>query len=268
MLIDCKRISKEIKDKIRIDLENKSNKPTLTVIHVGNDKASTAYINGKRKDCEEVGIIFDHVHKSEDITEDELLEIIGKKVAENVDGILVQLPLPVHIDKNKIIAAIPKEKDVDGFRKDSEYVPCTPAGIMQVLKTFNLDGKDCLIINRSDIVGRPLVKLLLDKNATVTVAHSHTKNLDEKIANADIVITGVGIPNFIELKHLSRDKIFIDVSINHDKNGKVCGDLNPQLYHYHYDNSYMTPVPNGIGLMTRAMLVQNVYDAHLKNGGE
>ena len=135
---------------------------------------------------------------------------------------------------------------------------------MKVLDEFNITGKDCLIINRSNIVGRPLVNLLLDKDATVTIAHSKTKDLHTKIKNADIVITAVGIPNFITTNMISNDKIFIDVSINRNEDGKLCGDISKETYNYLYRNSYITPVPNGIGLLTRAMLLQNTFDSYMK----
>lgn len=232
----------------------------LYAIQVGENEASNSYIKGKKKDCEEVGIICKTVFFRESIEEDALIKFI-KRLGDfgEYDGVIVQLPLPKHINKNHIIEAIPKDKDVDGFRKDSNFIPCTPAGIMKILESFNLEGKDCLIINRSDIVGKPLVNLLLDKNATVTIAHSKTKDIEDKIRSADIVISAVGVPNFINLDLIGRDKIFIDVSINRDNNGKLCGDINKDVYKYSYNNLYITPVPNGVGLLTRAMLLENTY---------
>ena len=267
ILINCKEIANEIKTNIKnkiLECKRERN-PILYVIQVGDNSASESYIKGKKKDCEDVGIVCKLVHLHESISENDLIDLIRDITKnEECDGIIVQLPLPSHIDKNHIIDVIPKEKDVDGFRKDSDYIPCTPAGIMKVLDEFNITGKDCLIINRSNIVGRPLVNLLLDKDATVTIAHSKTKDLHTKIKNADIVITAVGIPNFITTNMISNDKIFIDVSINRNEDGKLCGDIAKETYNYLYRNSYITPVPNGIGLLTRAMLLQNTFDSYMK----
>lgn len=267
ILINCKEIANEIKTNIKnkiLECKRERN-PILYVIQVGDNSASESYIKGKKKDCEDVGIVCKLVHLHESISENDLIDLIRDITKnEECDGIIVQLPLPSHIDKSHIINVIPKEKDVDGFRKDSDFIPCTPAGIMKVLDEFNIAGKDCLIINRSDIVGRPLVNLLLDRDATVTIAHSKTKDLLTKIKNADIIITAVGIPNFITTNMISNNKIFVDVSINRNEDGKLCGDIAKETYNYLYRNSYITPVPNGIGLLTRAMLLQNTFDSYMK----
>ena len=267
ILINCKEIANEIKTNIKnkiLECKRERN-PILYVIQVGDNSASESYIKGKKKDCEDVGIVCKLVHLHESISENDLIDLIGDITKnEEYDGIIVQLPLPKHINKNHIIDVIPKDKDVDGFGKNSDYIPCTPAGIMKVLDKFDITGKDCLIINRSDIVGRPLVNLLLDKDATVTIAHSKTKDLHTKIKNADIVITAVGIPNFITTNMISNNKIFVDVSINRNEDGKLCGDIAKETYNYLYRNSYITPVPNGIGLLTRAMLLQNTFDSYMK----
>lgn len=267
ILINCKEIANEIKTNIKnkiLECKRERN-PILYVIQVGDNSASESYIKGKKKDCEDVGIVCKLVHLHESISENDLIDLIRDITKnEECDGIIVQLPLPSHIDKSHIINVIPKEKDVDGFRKDSDFIPCTPAGIMKVLDEFNIAGKDCLIINRSDIVGRPLVNLLLDRDATVTIAHSKTKDLLTKIKNADIIITAVGIPNFITTNMISNNKIFIDVSINRNEDNKLCGDISKETYNYLYRNSYITPVPNGIGLLTRAMLLQNTFDSYMK----
>ena len=267
ILINCKEIANEIKTNIKnkiLECKRERN-PILYVIQVGDNSASESYIKGKKKDCEDVGIVCKFVHLHESISENDLIDLIRDITKnEECDGIIVQLPLPSHIDKSHIINVIPKEKDVDGFRKDSDFIPCTPAGIMKILDEFNIAGKDCLIINRSNIVGRPLVNLLLDKDATVTIAHSKTKDLHTKIKNADIVITAVGIPNFITTNMISNNKIFVDVSINRNEDGKLCGDISKETYNYLYRNSYITPVPNGIGLLTRAMLLQNTFDSYMR----
>lgn len=261
ILIDCKNIANEIKEDVRkMIVGNRS--PRLYVIQVGDNPASNSYINGKKKDCEEVGIECIIIKLDENISEDtlcNLLDLLACK--QNCDGIIVQLPLPDHIRKESVISHIPSEKDVDGFRKDSEYAPCTPLGIIEILKRYvNLTGKDCLIINRSDIVGKPLVNLLLDEDATVTIAHSKTQNLKEKIKQADIVITAVGIPNFITKDMIMDNKIYIDVSMN-KVDGKLFGDISKDAYDY---NALITPVPGGIGLLTRAMLLKNVLRSYTK----
>lgn len=266
MLINCVEIAKKIKTEISKTIKDKKISPVLIVVQVGDNPASSRYVKYKKLDCEEVGIKCVHEKMPYETTELELIEYINSLDESCYDGIIVQLPLPSHIDKNKIINAIKKEKDVDGFRRDSDFISCTPGGIMKVLERFDLDGKDCLIINRSDIVGKPLVNLLLDKNATVTIAHSHTKGLERKIQKSDVIISGVGIPDFIKPELMSHNKIFIDVSINFDAEGKICGDLNPECYMNKYRNCFITPVPKGIGLMTRAMLLQNVLDSCLKRG--
>lgn len=267
ILINCKEIANEIKTNIKnkiLECKRERN-PILYVIQVGDNSASESYIKGKKKDCEDVGIVCKLVHLHKSISENDLIDLIRDITKnEEYDGIIVQLPLPKHINKNHIIDVIPKDKDVDGFGKNSDYIPCTPAGIMKVLDKFDIAGKDCLIINRSDIVGRPLVNLLLDKDVTVTVAHSKTKDLITKIKNSDIIITAVGIPNFITTSMISNNKIFIDVSINRNEENKLCGDIEKEIYNYLYRNSYITPVPNGIGLLTRAMLLQNTFDSYMR----
>lgn len=262
ILIDCKNIANEIKEDVRkMIVGNRS--PRLYVIQVGDNPASNSYINGKKKDCEEVGIECIIIKLDENISEDTLCNLLDLLACEqNCDGIIVQLPLPDHIHKDRIISHIPPEKDVDGFRRDSEYAPCTPLGIVEILKRYvNLTGKDCLIINRSDIVGKPLVNLLLNENATVIIAHSKTQNLKEKIKQADIIITAVGIPNFITKDMVMVNKIYIDVSMN-KVDGKLCGDISKDSYD---SDALITPVPGGVGLFTRAMLLNNVLKSYKRN---
>lgn len=256
MIIDCKSVAAQIKQEVRESIERDSMEVKLTIVKVGKDPASESYVKGKVKDCKEVGIIPEVVELPDNVDEEYLIGAV-KFFQNGSDGIIVQLPLPPHINKDNVIAAIDKDKDVDGFRKDSDFTPCTPAGIMKLLDE-DLSGLDCLIINRSEIVGRPLVNLLLDKNATVTIAHSKTKNIEDKIDQADIIVTAVGVPNFIKLGSIRPDQIVIDVSINRGEDGKLCGDL--EKTNDEVDFSY-TPVPGGIGLMTRAMLMYNTLAA-------
>lgn len=268
MYIDCKKKAQEIKNGLKQKISMNEDKPILTIVQVGNNPASNSYVKGKIKDCKEVGIICNHIkYENEKITEDELTADL-LQLQKECDGIIVQLPLPKHLKIESILPYVYKEKDVDGFLADSPFTPCTPNGIMTILEEVtDLCGKDVLIINRSNIVGRPLVNLLLDKDATVTIAHSKTKNIRSKINKADIIITAVGIPNFITYNDLfyydkpliqHKRQIIIDVSINRDENGKLCGDVEKGCE----DIADITPVPNGIGLMTRASLLQNVYKSY------
>lgn len=259
MIIDCKSIAQNIKNEIAKDIKDNKLNPSLLIIRVGNDSASQSYVKGKVRDCEEVGINVNTIVLEEQTSEDELVQLLKSDDVALYSGIIVQLPLPNHINKDNVIKAINPIQDVDGFRKDSPFVPCTPAGIMKVLEPYDLTGKKVLIINRSDIVGRPLVNLLLDKDATVTIAHSKTnkRDLADIIIEADIIITAVGKPNFIYESMITAE-IIIDVGINRDENGHICGDVGI------IDTEYVdvTPVPNGIGLMTRAMLLSNTLKAH------
>lgn len=263
MIIDCKTIAQKIKNEIAKDIKDNKLNPSLLIVRVGNDSASQSYVKGKVKDCEEVGITARTVVFDEQITEDELIELLKSDDVATYSGVIVQLPLPSHINKDNIINAINPIQDVDGFRKDSPFIPCTPAGIMKVLEPYDLTGKDVLVINRSDIVGRPLVNLLLDRDATVHIAHSKTekRKLIDMIATADIVITAVGKPDFFRCCGLKENAVVIDVSINRNNEGKLCGDL--QICKCsNYDNTDITPVPGGIGLMTRAMLLSNTLEAY------
>lgn len=261
ILIDCKSIANEIKEDIKNKITGKR-KPRLYVVQVGDNPASNSYIKGKKKNCEEVGIECIIIKLDENISEDILCSLLDWIRCEHIyDGIIVQLPLPDHINKDRVISHIPPENDVDGFRKDSKYIPCTPLGIVEILKRcVNIAGKDCLIINRSDIVGKPLVNLLLDEDATVTIAHSKTQNLEEKIKQVDIIITAVGIPNFITKDMVMDNKIYIDVSMN-KVDGKLCGDISKDSYD---SNALITPVPGGVGLLTRAMLLKNVLKSYTR----
>ena len=264
MYINCKEKAEKIKNDLKEKISKLDAKPILTVLQVGDNPVSNTYIKGKVKDCKEVGIICNHIKFKEEISEKELAQNI-KQLQKRCHGIIVQLPLPKHISKEYIINSIDTMKDVDGFKKDSLFTPCTPLGIMEILKEFDLTAKDVLIINRSNIVGRPLVNLLLDKDATVTIAHSKTKELQRKITLADIVITATGVPNFIKSHNLKKDAIVIDVGINRDNNGKLSGDVDE----YCSKNALVTPVPGGIGLMTRAALLMNTYVAFvLQKRGE
>lgn len=241
----------------------KDSPPQLAIIQVGAVgavEASNRYIRNKVKDCKEIGINAHHYAYGEEITEDEfLLEV--KDLAEHYDGVIVQLPLPDHIDTKKVAAAIPPKKDVDGFGMNSPYVPATPLGIMEYLHFcgFNPEGKNVVIIGRSDIVGKPLARLMTDANATVTLCHSKTKNLWTHLSNADLIISAVGKPKFLNCYAIHVP--VIDVGINFDEKGKMCGDC------YNTEDREVTPVPGGVGLLTRLALLENTFKARVLRDG-
>ena len=241
------------------------------MIQVGNDKASSVYVGNKKKACEYIGIHSLSYELEEHTTEDELLDLIRRLNGDDkVNGILVQLPLPKHINEDKVIETIDAKKDVDGFHPMSVgalsigkkgFISCTPYGIIELLKRSGTDieGKECVVIGRSNIVGKPMSMLLLRENATVTVAHSHTKNLKEVAKRADILIVAVGKPLFINHEYVKEGAIVIDVGIHRDENNKLCGDVDYEDVFPHV--SAITPVPGGVGPMTIAMLMKNCVNA-------
>lgn len=272
--IDGKQISKDIKEELKAEVASlaaQGRKCCLAVIQVGNDPASSVYVGNKKKACAYVGIESLAYELPEETTEEELLTIIDKLNKDaNVHGILCQLPLPKHINEDHVIKAISPKKDVDGFHPqnvgalvigEKGFVSCTPAGIIQLLKRSNIemDGKHCVVVGRSNIVGKPMSLLMLRENATVTICHSHTKNLKEICKEADILIVAIGKPQFIGKEYVKDGAVVIDVGIHRDENNKLCGDVK-------YDEvepiaSYITPVPGGVGPMTIAMLMHNCVEA-------
>ena len=276
-LIDGKAISAEIKEELRekvavMKKEGKEGKDVcLAVIQVGNDPASSVYVGNKKKACAFIGIQSLSYELPEDTAEEELLSLIRKLNADvNVNGILVQLPLPGHIDEDKVIQTISPLKDVDGFHPHSVgclcigqkgYVSCTPAGIIQLLKRSNIEiaGKECVIIGRSNIVGKPMSLLMLRENATVTVAHSRTRDLKEVCKRADILIVAVGKPKMITAEYIKEGAVVIDVGIHRNENNKLCGDVDFEDVVSHC--SAITPVPGGVGPMTIAMLMNNCVES-------
>ena len=274
IIIDGKQISKDIKEELKAEVASlaaQGRKCCLAVIQVGNDPASSVYVGNKKKACAYVGIESLAYELPEETTEEELLTIIDKLNKDaNVHGILCQLPLPKHINEDHVIKAISPKKDVDGFHPqnvgalvigEKGLVSCTPAGIIQLLKRSNIemDGKHCVVVGRSNIVGKPMSLLMLRENATVTICHSHTKNLKEICKEADILIVAIGKPQFIGKEYVKDGAVVIDVGIHRDENNKLCGDVK-------YDEvepvaSYITPVPGGVGPMTIAMLMHNCVEA-------
>ena len=260
MIIDCRSIAQDIKDKIKNIIAEDDYAPILHIYQVGDNLASNAYIRGKLRDCEEVGIEAELIKLPEEITEDGLNDKIQEDYNyENVDGIIVQLPLPKHIDPKNI--CIPDELDVDGFNSTSPFQPCTPLGVMKIFDSigYNLDGKNVLVCGQSDIVGRPLVYMLIKRHCNVISVNSTgtpMKDTALEMRMVDVVISAVGKRNFITTRGLDRVEVCIDVGINYDKNGKQHGDCADAVYEM--ENIKVTPRIGGVGIMTRAMLLYNV----------
>lgn len=273
-LIDGKKISGEIKDELKEKVAKYKSEGvdiTLAVIQVGQDPASTVYVGNKKKACEYIGIRSLAYELDEDITQEKLLELIAElNERKDVNGILVQLPLPKHICEDAVIQAIVPEKDVDGFHPQSVgalsigekgFVSCTPAGIIQLLKRSNIDiaGKECVVVGRSNIVGKPISMLLLRENGTVTICHSKTHDLKEVTKRADILVVAIGKPKFITKDYVKAGAVVIDVGIHRNENNKLCGDVD--FEDVEPVASAITPVPGGVGPMTIAMLMHNCVEA-------
>lgn len=261
ILKDCKIFVNNWKQTIKTKIEELERAPQLAIIQVGNIEASNRYVKNKIKDCEEVGIIAHHFHFTEtDFSQQDLVaELI--LIRNSYDGIIIQLPLPADFDVKFLTDILDPIQDVDGFGPYSPHKPCTPGGIMKYLEYCGWDptGKDVTIIGRSDIVGKPLAKLMTDANATVTLCHSKTRNIDRHVVGADLIVSAVGKRKFLNCYAIHVP--VIDVGINFDENGKLCGDC------YNTENRDVTPVPGGVGLMTRCMLLENVYNAAVMRRG-
>ena len=272
-LIDGKRISQEIKDELKAEvaaLAQQGKTASLAVVQVGADPASSVYVRNKKNACAYIGIGSESYELPEETTEEELLALIQElNQKEEVHGILVQLPLPAHIDEEKVILAIDPSKDVDGFHPQSAgalmigskgFLPCTPAGVIQLMKRsgVEMEGKNCVIVGRSNIVGKPMAKLMLLENATVTVTHSRTKNLKEVCKQADILIVAIGKPKFINEEYVKEGAVVIDVGIHRLEGKKLCGDVDFDAVEPHV--SAITPVPGGVGPMTIAMLMDTCVE--------
>ena len=279
-IIDGKAISAKVKAEVREEadaLKAKGIPIGLAVVIVGNNPASRVYVNNKKKACAEVGFESFEYALPEETTQEELLALVDKlNNDDKVNGILVQLPLPSQIDEKAVINAIRPEKDVDAFHPvnvgkimigDFAFLPCTPAGVMELIKSTGVDisGRECVVIGRSNIVGKPMAMLLLHKNGTVTICHSKTKNLSEVCRRADILVAAVGRANFVTADMIKEGAVVIDVGMNRLENGKLCGDVN---YAECFEKAgYITPVPGGVGPMTIAMLMRNTLtSAKIKAG--
>lgn len=269
-IIDGKKISQEIKDELRekvAEYKAEGKTVTLAVIQVGNDPASTVYVGNKKKACAYIGIESLSYELPEETTQDELLDLIKKlNQDDTVNGILVQLPLPKHINEEMVIQTIAPTKDVDGFHVQNVgalcvgskgYVSCTPLGVIQLLKRSGIEiaGKNCVVLGRSNIVGKPMSMLLLRENGTVTTCHSKTQDIKAITKQADILVVAIGKPKFVDDSYVKDGAVVIDVGIHRDENNKLCGDVDFEKVAPH--TSAITPVPGGVGPMTIAMLMNN-----------
>lgn len=273
-IIDGKAVSAAVRDRIKaevLELNSKGKQTGLAVIIVGEDPASKVYVNNKKKGCEQVGINSFEYALPEETTTEELLTLIGElNNDDKVDGILCQLPLPKHIDEQTVINSIVPEKDVDAFHPtntghimigDYSFLPCTPAGIIEMLKFYNIEisGKECVVIGRSNIVGKPMAMLLLQNSGTVTVCHSKTADLSDVTKRADILVSAVGKANFVTAEMVKDGAVVIDVGMNRNAEGKLCGDVDFEAVKDKC--SFITPVPGGVGPMTITMLLNNTLTA-------
>ena len=274
VLIDGKELAKKTRQNLKIDCDNLKSKgiiPKLAVIMVGDNPASKVYVKNKSKACEEVGIEYEEFLLDEKITQKDLISLIEQlNEREDVTGILLQSPIPAHLDINEAFRTISPKKDVDGFHPvnvgkltlgQDTFVSCTPYGVIKMFEEYNinLEGKNVVIIGRSNIVGKPLIQCCLNKNATVTVCHSRTKDLAEYTKRADIVIVAIGRAEFLKEDMVKDGVVVIDVGINRGEDGKLCGDVD--FKNVSKKASYITPVPGGVGPMTIAMLMNNVIKA-------
>ncbi len=277
-IIDGKKLAKEIRENLKIkcdELKEKGANPKLAVIMVGEDKASQVYVRNKSKACNEIGIEFEEYLLNENIQQEELIELIQKLNNDiTIHGILLQSPIPAHLNINEAIRTIAPEKDVDGFNpvnvgklclNQDTFVSCTPYGIMKMFEAYNIDltGKNVTILGRSNIVGKPLIQCCLNKNATVTVCHSKTKDLEKHTKNADVVISAIGKSKFVTADMIKQGAVVIDVGINRGEDGKITGDVD--FENVSQKASYITPVPGGVGPMTVAELAKNVLKAYKIN---
>ncbi len=276
-ILDGKALAEKVKQGVKREAEALGRKPGLAVIIVGNNPASRVYVNSKRKDCEECGFLSEEYALPEETTQEELVELIDRlNGREDIDGILCQLPLPQGIDEEAVLMSISPEKDVDGFHPmnmgsllvgKEGFLPCTPYGIMEILAEYGIDpkGKQCVVVGRSNIVGKPMALLLLQKHGTVTVCHSRTQDLAQVCRTADILVAAVGKVNLITADMVKPGAVVIDVAMNRNEAGKLCGDV--AFADVKEIASAITPVPGGVGPMTRAMLMKNTLLASQKHQG-
>lgn len=266
ILLDGKNLSAKIKDEIKGNVESYKETPVLAVVTIGDDPASKIYVNNKKKACEYVGMSFLHLSFDETVSEEKVIKKIKELNKDKfINGIIVQLPLPKKFNEDRIVNTVDINKDVDGFRCGSAFVPPVAYGVMEIFDYYkiNLEGKNVVVIGRSKAVGIPMVRECLKRNATVTICHSKTENLKQYTKNADILIVSTGKKNIISKSMIKKDAVIIDVGINR-VNKKICGDVNPNVMD---KCSYLTPVPGGVGPMTVVMLVKNTFKAYKKQNG-
>ena len=262
----CKDYVEIKKKELKEEIKALNRKPILTVIQIDDDQASNSYIKGKQKDCDDIGIEMRHVNIHSNVAGQKEVEGIIKTISNSdTDGIIIQLPIPSKYDLEKFQNLIPPEKDVDGFRRDSCFKPCTPKGIIDWMEYNNFDfkGKDCCVLGRSKIVGLPLVNMLIEKGATVTCCNSETMDTEFYTIHADYVFTAIGIPKYFGFPDFSDScELIVDIGINRDQNNKLCGDVDNEYFDSYLKNTYVTPVPGGVGLLTRVALLQNTFEAY------
>lgn len=271
IVIDGKALAAKIKEQVRSEVEQMTHRPGLAVVLVGDDPASKVYLKGRKKDCDQCGIFSEEYILPHDIRQEELQELVDKlNGREDIDGILFQMPMPHHIDARKVLSAVRPDKDVDCFHAfnmgqlvlgEKAFRPCTPAGILALLDEYGIDpaGKRCVIVGRSNIVGKPLAMMMVNRDATVTICHTMTTELKSSCLRADILIAAAGQRGLITGDMVKEGAVVVDIAINRDPDGNLCGDVV-------YDEavtkaSYITPVPGGVGLVTRAMLMRNTLMA-------
>lgn len=264
-IVSCKDYVEIKKKELKEEIQHFNRKPVLAVIQIDNDQASNSYIKGKQKDCDEIGIEMRHVNIYSNVAGQKEVECIIKDIAKSdADGIIIQLPIPDKYDLERLQHLIPPEKDVDGFRKGSCFKPCTPKGIIDWMEynDFEFEGKDCCVLGRSKIVGLPLTNMLIEKGATVTCCNSTTPSTWYYTRNADYAFSAVGVPNYFDFSDFQDFcELVVDIGINRDENGKLCGDVNNAGFSS-LNDTYVTPVPGGVGLLTRLALMQNTLNAY------
>jgi len=276
VIMDGKPLAEKLKEQVRCEVEQLSRKPGLAVILVGDNPASKVYMRGRKKDCDQCGIYSEEYTLLEQTTQEELLELIGVlNEREDIDGILIQMPLPDHMDARAALMAVRPDKDVDCFHPfnmgqlvfgEKAFRPCTPAGILALLKEYNIDpaGKRCVIVGRSNIVGKPLAMMMVNHDATVTICHTMTANLSRVCQRADILVAAAGQAGLITGDMVKEGAVVIDIAINHNERGELCGDV---VYEEAVQRAaYITPVPGGAGLVTRSMLMLNTLAAARLHG--
>lgn len=275
-IMDGKALAQKIKDNVYCEVKKLCRKPGLAVVLVGEDPASRVYVNGKKKDCAECGIYSEEYTLPAEITQAELIELVETlNCREDIDGILVQLPLPKHLDERAVLLAIRPDKDVDCFHPfnvgqlmigETGFLPCTPAGVIRMMEEYGIDptGKHCVIVGRSNIVGKPQAMLMLRKNATITICHTKTADLKKECLQADILVAAAGCAGLITGDMIKKGAVVVDVAMNRNEQGKLCGDV--AYEEVAVKASYITPVPGGVGPVTRAMLMENTLMAAKRHG--